>query len=102
MTLEAETASPDAGSNCGEGSDATTTRASEMSESSSRNGGQGRGQGGCTRRGSHHGCGGRGRRFNRPSYTSLIRNFKGEVEDFGAVLGTTSEQREAKDQCMKI
>ena len=26
----------------------------------------------------------------------------GEVEDFGAVLGTTSEQREAKDQYKKF
>ena len=32
----------------------------------------------------------------------MIRNFKGEVEDFGAVLGITSEQREAKDQYKKF
>ena len=30
---------------------------------------------------------------------SSIKNFKGEVDDFGAVLGTTADQREAKDKC---
>ena len=43
-----------------------------------------------------------GGRFNPPEYTSSIRNSKGEVEDFGVVLGTTSEQREAKDQYKKF
>ena len=33
---------------------------------------------------------------------SSIRNFNGEVEDFGAVLGTMSEQREAKGQYKKF
>ena len=102
MTLEAETASPDAGSNCGEGSDATTTRASEMSESSSRNGGQGRGQGGHTGRRGHQGRRRQGERFKLLSYTLLIRNFKVEVEGFGTVLCTTSEQREVKDQYKKF
>ena len=84
-------ASHAAGSNSKYGSDATTTRASETSESNSSNGGQGRGRGGCTIKGGHQGRGGRGRHFNPPSYVSLIINFKVEVEDFGAVLGTTSK-----------
>ena len=37
-------------------------------------------------------------RFNRTAYTPLVFNFKGEVDNFGAVLGATAEQREAKDQ----
>ena len=32
----------------------------------------------------------------------MIRNFKGEVEEFRAVLGTMSEQRESKDQYKKF
>ena len=102
MTPETETASPAAEINGGDSSDTTITRASETSEPNSRKGETGRGRGGCTRRGGHQGRGGRGRHFNRPAYTSLIRNFKGEVEDFGAVLGTTSEQREAKDRYKKF
>ena len=102
MTPETETTSSAAGSNGGDGSDATITSASETSESNSSNGGQGRGRGDCSGRGGHQGCGARGQHFNCPSYTSSIRNFNGEVEDFGAVLGTTSEQREAKDQYKKF
>ena len=102
MTPETETASPTVGSNDGDGSDTTITPASETIKSSSSNGGRGLGRGGCTGRGIHQWRGVRGRRFNSQSYTSLIRNFKGEVEDFGAVLGITSEQREAKDQYKKF
>ena len=102
MTQETETASPAAGSNGGDGSDATITLASETSKPNSRNWGQGRGRGGRTRRGGHQGCGWRGVRFNRPAYTSSIRKFKGEVEDFGAALGSTSEQIEDKDQNKKF
>ena len=102
MTPETETLSHAAVSNGGDGSDTTTTRASETRESNSSNWGRGSGQGGRTRRGGYQGRDGRGRRFNRPSYTSLTRNFKGEVEHFGAVLGATSEQREAKDQYKKF
>ena len=102
MTPETETASTAAWSNDRDGSDATITSASNTSESNSSNGGRGSGQGGCTGRGGHQGCGGRGGRFNQLEYTSSIRNFKGEVEDFGAVLGTTSEQREAKYQYKKF
>ena len=102
MTPEIETASPAARSNGGYGSDVTITRASETSKSNSRNGGRGRGRGGCTIIGGPQVRGRRGGRFNLPGYTLLIRNFKGEVEDFGAVLGTTSEQIEAKDQYNKF
>ena len=102
MTLETETASPAAGSNDRDGSDATIIRASETSESNSGNGGRGQGRSGHTGRGGQQGCGKRGWRFNRPAYTSSIRNFKGEVENFVAVLRTTSEQREAKDQYNKF
>ena len=102
MTPETETASPAAGSNGGDGSDATITLASETSKSNSSNGVQGHGQGGCTRRCGHQWCGIRGGSFNRPAYTSSIRNFKGEVEDFGAVLGSTSEQIEDKDKYKKF
>ena len=101
MTPETETALPTVGSNGRDGSDATITRASETSEPNSSNGGRGCGQGGQTGRGRHQGCSGRGGHFNRPAYTSSIRNFMREVEDFGAVLGTTSEQREAEDQYKK-
>ena len=33
---------------------------------------------------------------------SSIRNFRGEVDDFGKVLGTSADQREAKDQYKKF
>ena len=102
MTPEIETASPAAGSNCGDGSDATITRASETIESNSINGGRRRVKGGRTGRGGHQGRGGRCGCFNRPAYTSSIRNFKGEVEDFGVVLWTASEQREYKDHYNKF
>ena len=101
MTPETETASPATGINGGDGSDSTITCASETSKSNSSNGWQGRGQVVRTGRGSHQGHGGRGRFFNHPSYTSSSRNFNREVEDFGAVLRTTSEQREAKDKYKK-
>ena len=76
MTPETETASPAAEINGGDGSDAKITRASKTSEPNSRKGEIGRGRGGCTRRGGHQGRGGLGGRFNFPSYTSSIRNFK--------------------------
>ena len=98
MTMETEMSPPATESNGGDGSDATITCASETSKSNSSNGGQGCGQGVCTGRCSHQGRGGRGGRFNRPAYTSLIRNFKVEVEYSGTVLGTTFEKKEAKDQ----
>ena len=89
MTPETETSSPAAVNNDRDGSDATVNCASETIKSSSSNGLQGRIQGGRTGRGVHQGYSGQSGRFNRPAYTSSIRNFKGEVEDFGAVLGTT-------------
>ena len=33
---------------------------------------------------------------------SSIKNFKGEVDDFGVVLRTTADQREAEDQYKKF
>ena len=102
MTLKTETASPSTGSNGGDDSDATITRASQTSESSSSNRGRRPGWGGCTGRGGHQGRGGQVGRFNRPAYISSIRNFMVEVEDFGAVLGTASRQRKSKDQCKKF
>ena len=33
---------------------------------------------------------------------SFIRNFKGEVDDFGKVLGTSAYHREAKDKYNKF
>ena len=62
------------------------------SESSASNGGQRCGRGGCTGRGGHQGHGGQGGRFNRPAHTSSIRNFNGEVDGFGVVLGTMVEK----------
>ena len=91
MTPETETSSTSTGSNDGDGSDATTTCASETSESSSSNGGRGRGKGGCTGRGGHKRCGGRGRHFNRPAYISSIRN-KSLRANFGTVLPSSSER----------
>ena len=102
MTSETETASPAAGRNVGDVSDAKISLASETRESNSRNGVQGRVQGGHSSRGGHQRNVRRGGRFNCPAYTSSIRNFKGEVEDFGAVLGSTSEQIEDKDQNKKF
>ena len=89
MTPETETASPAAGINVWDRSDATITLFYDTTiESSARNGVQGRGQVGF-----HQGSDGRGRCFYFPSYTSLIRNSKVEVDSFGSVLGTTSYQR---------
>ena len=102
MTTEIETASLAVGSNRGDVSDTTITRDSDTSESISSNREQGHVWGGRTKRGGQQGCGGRGGRFNRPAHTSSISNFKGEMEDFGAVLGTTSEQIEAKYQYKKF
>ena len=101
MTLETKTDPPSAGSSAGEG-EVTTKRAQKTIESSTYNGGQWQGRCGCEGRSSHQGYGGRGGCFNRPAYTSSIINFKGEVEDFGAVLGNTAYQREAKDQYKKF
>ena len=98
MTQETGTASNAPGSNGGDSSDATNTRAYETSVSSSSYGGKGHGQGGCTVREIHQGREKRGGHFNQPTYTSSTRNLKGEVENFGAVLGTKSEKRVAKDQ----
>ena len=61
-----------------------------------------RGQDGCVGINSHHGRGLWGGRVNLPAYTSSIWNFKGEVDYFGAVLGTTSKQRKSKDQYKKL
>ena len=76
MTMETETASPIAGRNVRDYSDATITRASETSESNSINRGKGGGRGGRTGRVSHQGRGRRGGRFNRPAYTLSIEKFK--------------------------
>ena len=64
-----------------------------MSVSSSSNGGQGHGQGGFTVRDIHQGREKRGGHFSQPTYTSSTRNLKGEVENFGAVLGTKEKPR---------
>ena len=90
------------GSNGRYGSEVTITCVSDTSESCASNGGRGCGRGGRTVRGGHKVRGRRGIHFNRPVYTSSIRNFKVEVDYFGAVLGTTSEQREAKNQYKKF
>ena len=57
MNPETETASPAAGSNGMDSSDATITHVSETSKSSSINGRQGRGRGGLTIRGGNQGRG---------------------------------------------
>ena len=80
----------------------TITCVYDTSESIANNRGRKRGQGGHTIRGSHQECGVQYGRFNLPVYTSSIRNFNEEVDDFIAVLGTTAEQREAKDQYRKF
>ena len=93
MTTEKETASTAARRNVRDDSAVTTTHASDTkSEPNARNRGKGSGQGGTTRRGGHQGRGGKGGHFNRPPYTSSIRNFKGEVDNFGSVLGTNAKQ----------
>ena len=60
ITPERETASPDTVINGGDSSDEIITCASETSELSAGNRGQGRGQGGRTRRVGHQGRGGQG------------------------------------------
>ena len=70
MTPETETPPPDAGRNVRENSDAETTRAPDiMIKSKMSNGGRGCRQGGHAGRGGQKG---RGKRFNRPVYTSFI------------------------------
>ena len=98
MTPETETESPTAGINGADSSDTTITGASDtISESSATNGGQGRGPEGCTGRGDHQVPGSRSRCFSGPSNTSLIIDFKGEVDDFDTFLGTTDKQIEPQD-----
>ena len=76
--------------------DATTTCSHvKMSKSSTINGGWVWGLGGCGRRSGPKRRGGQGERFNCPAYTSSILNFKGEIDNCVALLGTTAEQREA-------
>ena len=80
------------------GCDTTTPLGHEsMGESSTRNWGQGQGRSVCGVISGNQGCGGKGGRFNLPSYTSSIWNFRGEVDGLGAVLETMDDQREAKD-----
>ena len=68
------------------------TRASDTIELSASNGGQGCGQGSGTVIGCHQGHGEQGGHFNRPAYTSSIKNLKGEVDDFSTLLGTLVKQ----------
>ena len=92
MAPEKETASPGAEDYGKDGSDMTIHCASDTSKSITSNRGQGRGQGGCPRRGIHQGGGGLVRHFNCPAYTSSINNFKVEVENFGTALVTMAEK----------
>ena len=93
MTQETKTAQPAAGISGGEVDAKTTWGYKNMRESSSSNRGLGRGIAGHGGRGGHQVCGIWGGCFNRPAYTSSIRNFRGEVDDYGTVLGTTDKQR---------
>ena len=102
MTQETETASPAVGINGRDNSDARITRVYDTSKSSASKGVKGRGWVCCAIRGGHQVSGGRVWRFNRPSYTSSISNFKGEMENFVVVLGTTAEQIEDKYQYKKL
>ena len=103
MTPRTETASPATGSNGADVNDTIITCSSDtMIKSSPRNRGQGHGQGDHTWSSGHPWCAGRGGRFNWLAYTSSIRNFKGEVDKFGAVLWTTYKQREPKDYYKKF
>ena len=98
MNTETETAPPAAWIS-GEGGDARTIRGCKTtSESSSSNGSRGQGRDGCGGRCVHQGRGGQGGHFNHPAYIKSILNLKGEVEDFGMILGTAAEQRESKGQ----
>ena len=102
MTPETDIIPPDVRISGG-GGDITTAQGHETTrESSSNNGGRGQGWCGYWVCSGHQGSGGRGRRFNRPAYTSSIWDFKGEVDYFGALLDTTVNQIEAKDQYKKF
>ena len=102
MTPDIEIDSSTTGGNGEDRSDTKTTHAYETIKSSARNGGRWCGQRGHTGSGGHQGRGGWGVYFNCASYTSYIRNLKVEVDDFGAVFGTTAKQREATDQYNKF
>ena len=103
MSTGSETAPPGAVRNSRDNIDTKTTRYPNItSESNGSNVGQWRGHWGHVGRGGHHRPGGQVGIFNWPLYTPYIQNFKGEVENFGAVLGTTAEQREAKYQYKKF
>ena len=98
MTPETGT-SPLAAVSSGWDGDATTSRGHKTTtKSRSIKVVRGRGWGGQGLRGGHQGHARRRIHFNWQAYMSLIGNFKGEVDDFGAVLGSTAEQREDKDQ----
>ena len=92
MAPEKETASPGAEDYGKGGSDMTINCASDTSKSITSNRGQGRGQGGCPRRGIHQGGGGLVRHFNCPAYTSSTMKFKVKMDYFGAVLGKMNDK----------
>ena len=97
-----ETSPPAAGRSGGD-SNATNTQIQEStSKSNNSNICKGQGQGCCGGRGGYQWCGGRIGRFIRTAHTSLVIKFKGEVEDFDMILGTTAKQREAKYQFNKF
>ena len=75
-----ETAPPTTGNSDREYNMTSTQNRYPTSESTTRNGGQGRGWGGCGGRGDYQGQVGRGGSFNQTSNTPSILNFKGEVE----------------------
>ena len=102
MTLETETSPPARGSSVEDNNSKTALIQYTMSESNNSNGGQGRYRGGNGGRGVYQVHDGRRGRFNQMPDTSLIRKFKGKVEYFGAVLGTTAEQKESKLQFNKL
>ena len=98
MTLETEMPPPAARSSGREDNTTTTQIQDYTSTSHNINRAQGLCRGGCGGRGSYQGCDGKIRRFNQIPHTQSIRNSKGELYNFDAVLGTTAEQREAKYQ----
>ena len=102
MTPEMESTPPDVGTGGGGGGEPTTWGHKITSKSNSSNRVLGQVGQGCRGRKGHQGHGGQYRRFNCPSYISLISCFKWKVDDPGTVLGNTAKQREANDQYNKF
>ena len=100
--LTVETDPPTPGSSGEDDNVASTKNQDPMSKPTTNNGGRGLSQGGRGGRGGYQGRGRQGGRFNRTPNTPSIRNFKGKVQEFNAVLGTTAKKNRSKRSIQEI